>query len=74
MDSIRYPAQNLFIKGAKPLAMAAGGAKPKPKAPSIEETKKMAETINEKAMKDKISELAPGSSATVKKKGKIFWG
>ena len=54
--------------------MAAGGAKPKPKAPSIEETKKMAETINEKAMKDKISELAPGSSATVKKKGKIFWG
>jgi len=74
MDAIRYPAQNLFIKGSKPMMTSAGGKK-SIKKPTIEETKKMVNTLNEKAMKNKIDSLATSDGISgIKKKGKIFWG
>lgn len=74
MDSIRYPAQNLFIKGMKPITASAGGEQKQNVKNSIEANKKMVETLNEKAMKDQIQQLATNDGISVKKKGKIFWG
>lgn len=74
MDSIRYPAQNLFIKGARPVITQTGKSK-KNVSPTIEENKKLAEKLNEQAMKEKIGSLATNDGISkVKKKGKIFWG
>jgi hypothetical protein len=75
MDSIRYPAQNLFIKGAKSVFTRTGEDLNKPVKNTIEANKKMVQTMNEKAMKNKIGSLATNDGiSTVKKKGKIFWG
>lgn len=74
MDAIRYPAQNVFIKGSKLIASAAGGVQKKPQV--SEKTQKVVKKINEDLMKDKIRELATKGSGGVKikKKGRIFWG
>jgi len=75
MDAIRYPAQNIFLKGAKIITAVAGNNTEKIAKPTIEQTKKMAETLNERAMKGKISEAATKDGISgIKKKGRIFWG
>lgn len=76
MDMIRYPAQNLFIKGKKPSYTSSGELKDLKSSQPIEKTKEIVSHFNENMMKDKIHELATKTSGAsqVRKKGKIFWG
>jgi hypothetical protein len=76
MDAIRYPAQNLFIKGKKPSYTSSGRDEDMKPVQSVENTRDLVANANSNAMKNKIAELAikGGSSSSVRKKGKIFWG
>lgn len=75
MDAIRYPAQNLFVKGKKPSYTSSG--KPEDLKPknNIESNQGIVSQVNTNLMKDKIAELATkgGSSSVVRRKNKIFW-
>lgn len=77
MDSIRYPAQNLFMKG-KPVSFTTTGKDKKKlqKQSTNEEWKNQTEKVNQELMKDKINSLAQNdqSGQKIKKKGRIFWG
>jgi hypothetical protein len=75
MDAIRYPAQNLFIKGKKPSYTSSGDPKDMKPAQTIEKNQEIVNQVNQNMMKNKIQELATkaGPNNTVKKKGKIFW-
>lgn len=76
MDMIRYPAQNLFIKGKKPSYTSSGELKDLKATQPIEKTKEIVNQFNENMMKDKIQGLATKTlgSSQIRKKGKIFWG
>lgn len=76
MDAIRYPAQNLFIKGKRPSYTSSGRPEDLKPVQSIEKNREIANQVNTNLMKDKISELATraGTGSNIKKKGKIFWG
>ena len=79
MDAIRYPAQNVFIKGAAMIMTSSGVNANKPiisKAPTREENKDLVKKVNNNIMSSKISELATidKNRGKIKKKGRIFWG
>jgi hypothetical protein len=76
MDAIRYPAQNLFIKGKKPSYTSSGRPEDLKPTQTIEKNQEIVKQVNENMMRSKIQELAikSGSSSTVGKKKKIFWG
>ena len=84
MDSIRYPFQNLFNKGGRPVITGAGGGTTESNANSalvkaVKEAKDLEEAakeVNAAIMKSKVGELAGagGGGGGIKKKGKIFWG
>lgn len=77
MDAIRYPAQNLFIKGKKPTFVSTGDPKDMKKPQTVEKNQEIANQVNANIMKSKVQELvaaAGGSGQVVKKRGKIFWG
>jgi len=79
MDSIRYPFQNLFSKGAKPSFSVAGQEskdKQKQLVTSASDLKEMARNVNNDLMKQKIASLAtntPTSAKKPKSKKKILW-
>lgn len=75
MDSIRYPAQNVFIKGKKPSYTSSGRPEDLKPVQTIEKNKEIVNQVNQNIMKDKIQELATkaGGVTQIKKKGKIFW-
>jgi hypothetical protein len=75
MDSIRYPAQNRFGKGKKPVLTSSGVDATKSQLQATINKSPMsqiANTVNNEIMKNKIQELATKGSG-IKKKGKIFW-
>jgi hypothetical protein len=77
MDALRYPAQNLFIKGKKPSYTSSGDPKDMKKTQTIEKNKQIVDQVNQNIMKSKVQELvanAGGNQSGVRKKGKIFWG
>ena len=76
MDALRYPAQNLFIKGARPSYTSTGDPKDLRPVQTIEKNQEIAKQVNNNMMKSKIQELMQTdvSSSSVSKKGKIFWG
>jgi hypothetical protein len=76
MDAIRYPAQNLFIKGKKPSFSSSGHPDDLKPTQPIEKNKEIVAQVNQNIMKDKIQELAirGGTSSNIRKRGKIFWG
>jgi len=79
MDSIRYPFQNLFSKGAKPAFGVAGNTntdKQKKLVNSAADLAAVAKNVNADLMKQTIGHLAPnqpntGAKRTAKKK--IMW-
>lgn len=79
MDSIRYPFQNLFSKGAKPsFRMAGQNLKDKQKqlVTSAEDLQEIAKNVNSDLMKQKIASLATKTPTSAKKSGskkKILW-
>ena len=78
MDAIRYPAQNVFMKGkGGHFAMTGKNAnKPeKTKVPTQSSLQEQAKTVNNKIMQDKINSLATKKTSQPKSKGKkkIFW-
>lgn len=79
MDSIRYPFQNLFSKGAKPsFRMAGQNLKDKQKqlVTSAEDLQEIAKNVNSDLMKQKIASLATKAPTSAKKSGskkKILW-
>lgn len=77
MDALRYPAQNLFIKGKRLSMFTTGDPKDMKKPQTIEKNQEIAAQVNNNIMKSKVQELvaiAGGNTQTVRKKGKIFWG
>ena len=78
MDSIRYPFQNLFSKGAKPVFGAAGAGTSDRQRKLVTEAKdlqEVAKNVNSDLMKQTIGHLAP-SSPQKKKRGakkRIIW-
>lgn len=79
MDSIRYPFQNLFSKGAKPSFGVAGQKqvdKQKKLVTQAQDLKEIAKNVNQDLMMNKIKSLAPNTPKTVEKstaKRKILW-
>lgn len=76
MDALRYPAQNLFIKGKKPSFTASGDPKDMKKVQTVEKNKEIVAQVNNNIMKSKVQELvmnAGGNQQSVRRKGKIFW-
>lgn len=76
MDALRYPAQNLFIKGARPSYTSTGDPKDLSPSQVIEKTKEVVNQANSNIMKSKIQELTTTvvSGGNVRKKGRVFWG
>lgn len=76
MDAIRYPAQNLFIKGKRVTYTSTGDPKDMKPAQTIEKNKEIVTQVNANIMKNQIQQLTQGggSTSSVKRKGKIFWG
>ncbi len=77
MDALRYPAQNLFIKGKRPSFTSSGLDKDMKKPQTIEKNKEIVTQVNNNIMKSKVQELvmnAGGNQQSVRRKGKIFWG
>ena len=76
MDAMRYPAQNLFIKGKKPSYTSSGRPEDLNPKPNIKSNQEVVSQVNSNMMKSKIAELAikGGSSSAIRKKSKIFWG
>ena len=76
MDALRYPAQNLFIKGKKPTFASSGDPKDMKPQQTIEKNQEMVKQVNNSIMQNKIQELvqAGGGNVSVRKKGQIFWG
>jgi hypothetical protein len=77
MDALRYPAQNLFIKGKRLSMMTTGDPKDMNKPQTIEKNQEIAAQVNNNIMKSKVQELvanAGGNPQNVRKKGRIFWG
>jgi len=79
MDMLRYPAQNIFIKGASVKFGVTDTKKQqlKPvKSQSLEERKKVVDNANKKLIYNKINELATNDEIKIKikKNGKIFYG
>jgi hypothetical protein len=79
MDSIRYPFQNLFSKGAKPSFGVAGQQqkdKQKQLVTSASDLKEAAKNVNSDLMRDKIASLSTQTPNSAKKSGskkKIMW-
>lgn len=75
MDAVRYPAQNLFIKGKRPSYTSSGRPEDLKPVQTIEKNREIANQVNQNLMKEKIQELATkaGNNTTIKRKGKIFW-
>lgn len=79
MDSIRYPFQNLFSKGAKPSFSVAGNQKQEKQKQLVTQAsdlKEVARNVNNDLMKEKIASLAthtPTSAKKGKSKKKILW-
>jgi len=79
MDSIRYPFQNLFSKGAKPTFGVAGAETHDKQRTLIAEAKdltEIAKNVNQDLMRQKIGSLATSkapSSPKSKAKKKILW-
>lgn len=79
MDSIRYPFQNLFAKGAK-AQFGVAGAERQDKQKAVNQAvslQEVAKAVNQDIINQKITQLTGGNSATnVKKKNgkkKILW-
>lgn len=79
MDSIRYPFQNLFAKGAK-AQFGVAGAERQDKQKAINSAaslQQVAQAVNTDIMKNQVSQLTGGNpTPTTKKKGgrkKILW-
>lgn len=79
MDSIRYPFQNLFTKGAKPVFGTAGAGtadKQKKLVTEARDLVQVAKNVNSDLMKQTIGHLAPDAPQTKRKnagKKKIMW-
>lgn len=79
MDSVRYPFQNMFSKGAKPSFGVAGQKsvdKQKQLVTDAQDLKEIARNVNQDLMMSKIKSLAPKSPTNVEKgkaKKKILW-
>lgn len=76
MDAIRYPAQNMFIKGKKVIHTSTGDPKDLKPVQTIEKNKEVVVQVNNNIMKSKIQELTQGATpgANVRRKGRIYWG
>ena len=79
MDSIRYPFQNLFSKGAKPafgVAGQTGEDRQKKLVNNAQDLAEVAKNVNADLMKQTIGHLAPNTPKTAAKrtaKKKILW-
>lgn len=72
MDMLRYPAQNLFLKGRGVDLLVAGKGTPRRPdiSPTAKELKERADKVNTQLMLNKINELTGGKSSSFKKKKK----
>lgn len=79
MDSVRYPFQNLFSKGAKPSFGVAGKTQEDRQKKLVTEAsslKEVAKNVNSDIMKSQIANLATNAPATSRRqtgKKKILW-
>lgn len=79
MDSIRYPFQNLFSKGAKPQFGVAGNEnkdRQKRLVTEASDLKEVAKNVNTDIMRQKIAQLAPSAPPVSTKSGakkRILW-